>query len=92
MWIAFILTLLSYQPLGEPSPQAFVLGVAILLIFVIAISATFYALADWNASRIMRSIKILIAEQACVIRDGQQQLVAAADTVVGDDVILSSGD
>ncbi|KAH0834136.1 calcium ATPase transmembrane domain M-containing protein [Lanmaoa asiatica] len=30
MWIAFILTLLSYKPLGSP-PQVFVLGVAILL-------------------------------------------------------------
>ncbi|KAI5987958.1 calcium ATPase transmembrane domain M-containing protein [Pisolithus orientalis] len=92
MWIAFILTLLSYQPLGEPSPQPFVLGVAILLIFVIAISATFYALVDWNASRIMRSIKTLIAEHACVIRDGQQQLIPAADIVVGDVVVLNSGD
>lgn len=92
MWIAFILTLISYQPLGEPDPQPFVLGVAILLIFVIAISATFYALVDWNASRIMRSIKTLIAEEACVIRDGQQQLIPAAEIVVGDIVVLNSGD
>ncbi|KIK92632.1 hypothetical protein PAXRUDRAFT_829776 [Paxillus rubicundulus Ve08.2h10] len=92
MWIAFILTILSYHPLGEPDPQVFVLGVAILLLLVIIVSATFYALVDWNASRIMKSIKSLIAEEASVIRDGKQQLIPASDIVVGDVVILAPGD
>ncbi|KAI6160374.1 P-type ATPase [Pisolithus thermaeus] len=61
-------------------------------IFVIAISATFYTLVDSNAARLMQSVKTLIAEQACVIRDGQQQHIPAADIVVGDVVILNSGD
>lgn len=78
--------------IGEPDPQALVLGVTILLIFVIAISATFYALVDWKASKVMRSIKTLIAEEAYVIRDGQQQLIPAAEIVVGDIVALNSGD
>ncbi|KAI6118352.1 E1-E2 ATPase-domain-containing protein, partial [Pisolithus sp. B1] len=78
--------------IGEPDPEVFVLGVAILLIFVIAISATFYTLVDWNAARLVRSVKTLIAEQACVIRDGQQQHIPTADIVVGDVVILNSGD
>ncbi|KAG1750393.1 uncharacterized protein EDB91DRAFT_686824 [Suillus paluster] len=90
MWIAFILTILSYQPLGPP--QAFVLGVAVLLLLVIVISATFYALVDWNANRIMKSIKSLIAHEAAVIRDGNQQIIQAADIVVGDIVVLSAGD
>ncbi|KAI9457845.1 calcium ATPase transmembrane domain M-containing protein [Boletus coccyginus] len=87
MWIAFILTLLSYKPIGQP-PQVFVLGVAILLLLVILVSATFYALVDWNASRIMKSIKSLIAEEASVIRDGKQVLLPATDIVVGDVVLL----
>ena len=58
----------------------------------IAISATFYALVDWNASRIMKSIKTLIAEEACVVRDGSQQLIPAASIVVGDVIVLSAGD
>lgn len=61
-------------------------------LIVIVVSATFYALVDWNASRIMRSIKTLIAEEACVIRDGNQQLIPATDIIVGDVVILSAGD
>ncbi|KAF8555191.1 calcium ATPase transmembrane domain M-containing protein [Imleria badia] len=91
MWIAFILTLLSYKPLGQP-PEVFVLGVAILLLLVIVISATFYALVDWNASRIMKSIKSLIAEEASVIRDGKQVLLPATEIVVGDVVLLGAGD
>ncbi|KAG2137472.1 hypothetical protein DEU56DRAFT_756053 [Suillus clintonianus] len=90
MWIAFILTILSYQPLGPPTP--FVLGVAILLLLVIIVSAAFYALVDWNASRIMKSIKSLIAHEAAVIRDGKQQIIQAADIVVGDVVVLNAGD
>ncbi|TFK84922.1 calcium ATPase transmembrane domain M-containing protein [Polyporus arcularius HHB13444] len=89
MWIAFIL---SYEPLGLPHPAVFNLGVAILLLLVIVVSATFYALVDWHASRIMNSIKTLIAEEASVIRDGKHQTVPARDLVVGDVVTLSMGD
>jgi sodium/potassium-transporting ATPase subunit alpha len=92
MWIAFIVTILSYKPLGGSSPSAVNLGVAVLLMLVIIISATFYAFVDWNASRIMKSIKSLIAHEAAVIRDGKQQLIAATDIVVGDIVVLSTGD
>ena len=59
---------------------------------VIIVSATFYAVVDWNASRVMKSIKSLIAEDAIVVRDGKQQTVPAADLVVGDLVMLSMGD
>jgi sodium/potassium-transporting ATPase subunit alpha len=56
---------------------------------VINISSTFYAIVDFHASRIMKSIKTLIAEEATVTRDGQQQMIPAADIVVGDLVVLS---
>ncbi|EMD32829.1 hypothetical protein CERSUDRAFT_108626 [Gelatoporia subvermispora B] len=92
MWIAFIVTLLSYQPLGGADPAAFNLGVAVLLLLVIIISATFYAWVDWHASRIMKSIKSLIAEEANVIRDGKRETIPASDVVVGDLISLSMGD
>jgi len=91
MWIAFVVTILSYKPLGQP-PAAFNLGVAVLLMLVIVVSATFYALVDWNANRIMKSIKSLIAQEASVIRDAKQQLIHANDIVVGDIVVLTTGD
>ena len=59
---------------------------------MIIVSATFYALVDWHASRIMNSIKTLIAENATVLRDGEQQTIPAKDVVVGDLVLLSMGD
>ncbi|KAG2362612.1 hypothetical protein BDR07DRAFT_1484553 [Suillus spraguei] len=90
MWISFILTILCYEPLGPPVP--FTLGVAVLLILVIIFSAAFYALVDWNASRIMKSIKSLIAHEAAVIRDGSQQIIKTPDIVVGDVTVLNAGD
>ncbi|KAI0091380.1 calcium ATPase transmembrane domain M-containing protein [Irpex rosettiformis] len=92
MWIAFVVTILSYQPLGGSNPAAFNLGVAVLLLLVIVISATFYAWVDWHASRIMSSIKSLIAQDATVVRDGNRQTVPASDIVAGDIVSLSIGD
>ena len=59
---------------------------------VIIVSAIFYAQVDWQASRIMSSIKTLIAETATVVRDGKQQTIPARDVVVGDLVLLSMGD
>jgi len=35
------LTILSYQPLGQPDPQAFNLGVAMLIMVVIVLSSFF---------------------------------------------------
>jgi sodium/potassium-transporting ATPase subunit alpha len=66
--------------------------VTIFQLFVIILSSTFYAVVDWNASRVMKSIKNLIAEEAVVIRDGKQQTVPAANLVVGDLVMISMGD
>ena len=40
----------------------------------------------------MNSIKTLIAENATVIRDGEQQTIPAKEVVVGDIVLLSMGD
>jgi sodium/potassium-transporting ATPase subunit alpha len=40
----------------------------------------------------MKYIKSLIANEAVVIHDGKQQLIPAMDIVVGDIVILITGD
>ncbi|EJD43838.1 calcium ATPase [Auricularia subglabra TFB-10046 SS5] len=91
MWLACIVTILSYKPLGGDHPPVFNLGVAVLLLIVIIVSSTFYALVDWNASRIMKSIKGLVAENAVVVRDMERQSIPAEDLVVGDLVELSLG-
>ena len=61
-------------------------------LLVITVSATFYAVVDWHASRIMKSIKSLVAEEATVIRNGKRQTIPSTDVVVGDLVLLSMGD
>ena len=40
----------------------------------------------------MKSIKSLIANEAAVIRDGNQQMIQASDILVGDVVVLNVGD
>jgi sodium/potassium-transporting ATPase subunit alpha len=61
-------------------------------LLVIIVSSTFYAVVDWHASRIMKSIKSLVAEEATVVRDGKRQVIPATDIVIGDLIMLSMGD
>ena len=56
---------------------------------VIIVSATFYAVVDFHASRIMKTISTFIAEEAIVIRNGERQTIPATDIVVGDVVELT---
>lgn len=119
MWLAFILCILSYQPLGNPSPQAFNLGVAILIMVVIILSSFFCelfeivaelfvsfslnrsfsfcpiflldALVDFQASRVMASIRELIPKEALLLRNGELIQVPASELVRGDIVKLSLG-
>lgn len=91
MWIACILSFLSYQPLGGSDPDVLPLGVGVLLLIVIAVSTFFYAYVDWNASKIMRSIQGLVAQKALVLRDGKEELIDSHNLVVGDIVLLSIG-
>jgi sodium/potassium-transporting ATPase subunit alpha len=99
---------LSYKPLNGTPPDFILGVAVLLVRFpnssrlkhqvnivqmlVIIMSSTFYAVVDWNASRVMKSIKNLVAEQATVVRDGRQQTVPSPDIVVGDLVMLSMGD
>jgi sodium/potassium-transporting ATPase subunit alpha len=58
-------------------------------LLVIIVSATFYAVVDFHASRIMKSIRSLIAEEATVIRNGDRQTIPSVDIVAGDIVLLT---
>ena len=94
MWLAMILSLLSYQPLGSldgGTPVVFNLGVGVLLGFVIIVSALFYGFVDYNASKAMKAIKQLVAEKATVTRNGVKQKIDAVNLYVGDLVHLSLG-
>ncbi|KAL2917120.1 hypothetical protein HK105_203184 [Polyrhizophydium stewartii] len=92
LWVAGIVILLSWEPLGEPAPQIINLQISILIFVIIFVSAMFYAFVDWNASRIMKSIKGLMAQTASVIRNGVRVEIPAEQVVVGDIVVLSLGE
>jgi len=62
-----------------------------LLLIVILASAAFYAIIDWNASRIMNAVTGLVADTAVVIRDSKRETVPADHLVVGDVVELTLG-
>ena len=89
--MACILTFISWKPLGNPDPQPINLGVAILLLVIIFFAATFYAVQDFSAMKVMKSIMGLLANTAIVIRDGQTTEIAAEELCVGDILCLSAG-
>ncbi|CEP00981.1 unnamed protein product (mitochondrion) [Plasmodiophora brassicae] len=91
MWIALVIAVVSYEPLGGASPETFTLGLAFVLAFVIILSSMFYAYVDYNASQVMKAITTLAAQTAVVTRDGSIETVDADDVKVGDMVHLELG-
>ncbi|KAJ3319401.1 hypothetical protein HDV06_006354 [Boothiomyces sp. JEL0866] len=91
MWLAAIVSFISYKPLGGSDPPIFALGVGLLLIIVIFVSTLFYASVDYHASKIMHSIQSMVAHKALVTRDGVQQEIDATALVPGDLVHLTMG-
>lgn len=91
LWLAAIVSVLCYQPLGGSNPQFINLAVAGMLIVVICLQAAFSAFQDFTSSRVMNSIKNLLATEATVIRNGTEMKINADNLVVGDLVYLSMG-
>jgi sodium/potassium-transporting ATPase subunit alpha len=91
LWIAAIICILAWKPIGEPNPDPINLALAILLVIVICLQAGFSAFQDWSSSRVMKSIRGLIPSSASVIRDGIEHKIATEDVVVGDVLLLAYG-
>ena len=90
LWIGSLICFLAWKPIGSP-PDPTNLGLAILLLLVIALQAAFEAFQDWSSSKVMKSIKGMMAADANCIRDGIQVQVPASQLVVGDLVFLTYG-
>ncbi|SPO31883.1 K, P-type ATPase [Ustilago trichophora] len=90
LWIGVIIFFISWKPLGNP-PQAYNLALAIVVLIVIFFQALFNAFQDWSTQKVMNSILHLLPENAVVIRDGEHRTISAADLVVGDVCVLSTG-
>ncbi|RAH78672.1 calcium ATPase [Aspergillus japonicus CBS 114.51] len=90
LWVGVIIFFLCWRPLSNP-PSVTNLAMAILVIIVIALQASFSAFQDWSTSRVMNSILGLLPSDAMVMRDGNLVRVPAADLVAGDLVHISIG-
>lgn len=74
-----------YLLLGDPR-EAAVLGASVLLV----IGLTIYQ--EQKSERALQALRDLSSPRARVLRDGEPQLIAGRDVVVGDVVLVAEGD
>lgn len=81
---------LARKTYGEASEDHFWLG--LVLIVLIFVTGTFSYYQDSKSSRIMKSFQRMLPEQAKVLRDGERKELLVTELVVGDIVLLETGD
>ncbi|KAF7719535.1 Uncharacterized protein PECH_001531 [Penicillium ucsense] len=91
LWIGVIIFFICWRPLGDPDPQAYNLGLAILVLSVIFLQAGFSAFQDWSTARTMKAILDMVPTEATVLRSGEPTRIPSTDLVTGDVVKLSMG-
>ncbi|KAG0257798.1 hypothetical protein BGZ95_005138 [Linnemannia exigua] len=91
LWVGVITFFVCWQPVLQPDPIPTNLALAVLVIFVIFLQASFSAFQDYSTAKVMSSIMDMIPADCMVIRDGQLLKVPASTLVVGDRVSLSLG-
>ncbi|KAF9928676.1 hypothetical protein FBU30_002197 [Linnemannia zychae] len=91
LWLGVITFLICWQPPLSPTPNVTNLALAILILFVIILQASFSAFQDFSTAKVMSSILDMIPADCHVIRDGQLVKIPASNLVVGDRVHLSLG-
>jgi sodium/potassium-transporting ATPase subunit alpha len=91
LWIGVIIFFICWRPLGDPNPAPYNLGLAILVLIVIFLQASFSAFQDWSTKRTMKSILDLLPSDAFVLRGGSFTKVPSTDVVAGDIVRISIG-
>ncbi|MCI2106667.1 MAG: cation-translocating P-type ATPase [Intestinimonas sp.] len=84
MFLLLMATAVIYFILGEPGDGA------VMLVFVAGIIGI-DVMQGWKTDRTLRALKDLSAPQVTVIRDGRQAVVASADLVPGDIMMIHEG-
>ncbi|XP_012535956.1 sodium/potassium-transporting ATPase subunit alpha [Monomorium pharaonis] len=94
IWVGAILCFGNYflelETYGEASEDHLWLGVVLIALIVIIGGFNYYQ--DSKSSRIMESFQQMIPQRAKVLRDGERKEVLATELVVGDIVLLETGD
>ncbi|KAI1318427.1 hypothetical protein EDD11_006511 [Mortierella claussenii] len=91
LWVGVITFIICWRPPLSNPPNITNLALAILVLFVIILQASFSAFQDFSTARVMSSIMDMIPADCHVIRDGQLIKIPASNLVVGDRVHLSLG-
>ncbi|KAJ5082177.1 hypothetical protein N7532_011220 [Penicillium argentinense] len=90
LWVGVIVFFICWQPLSNP-PSPTNLAMAILIMIVITLQASFSAFQDWSTKRVMNSILDLLPSEAMVMRDEKLVRIPATDLVIGDIVHIGIG-
>lgn len=81
---------LERETYGEASEDHLWLG--LVLIVLILVTGMFSYYQDSKSSRIMESFQRMLPQRAKVLRDGERKEVLVTELVVGDIVLLETGD
>mgnify|MGYP000894743528 CR=1 FL=1 len=84
MFLLLIVAAIIYFILGEPRDGA------IMLIFVIGI-ISIDVIQEWKTDKTLNALKELSAPHVTVIRDGKETVIASADLVPGDFMMIHEG-
>jgi Ca2+-transporting ATPase len=84
MFLLLLIAAVIYFILGEPRDGA------VMLIFVIGI-ISIDVIQEWKTDKTLSALKDLSAPHVTVIRDGKESLIASADLVPGDLMIIAEG-
>lgn len=84
MFLLLIISAVIYFILGEPRDGA------IMLIFVLGI-ISIDVIQEWKTDKTLNALKDLTAPRSKVIRNGKEQIIASADLVPGDLMIITEG-
>ncbi|KAJ5883868.1 uncharacterized protein N7473_010754 [Penicillium subrubescens] len=90
LWVGVIIFFICWKPLSNP-PSPTNLAMAILVIIVIVLQATFSAFQDWSTKRVMNSILNLLPAEALVMRDEKFIRLPATELVTGDIIQINVG-
>ena len=90
LWVGVVIFFICWRPLSNP-PSPTNLAMAILVIIVILLQASFSAFQDWSTKKVMNSILSLLPAEALVLRDGRLTRLPATELVTGDIVQISVG-
>ncbi|KAF1326227.1 Potassium/sodium efflux p-type atpase, fungal-type, partial [Globisporangium splendens] len=85
-----IIGLLMAAALASIALQEFVEGLAIIAI--VTLNAVIATVQEMSASNALDALQKMTSPQCVVIRDGRQLVIPSADLVVGDIVVLTTGD